>query len=128
MEKLVFTVHEFMTIMGCLDENLNGKTPLKDSVYNEWYQQWTTLDDRLEKLPMMERANMLFDGKLTINAISEPHLIELVSVVDAQVALHQKLIKDKDEDADPEDLKIWTTRLKELKELLGSDNWRDENN
>ena len=76
---------------------------------------------------MMERADMLFDGKLTINAISEPHLIELVSVVDAQVALHQKLIKDKDEDADPEDLKIWVTRLKELKELLGSDNWRDEN-
>ena len=112
MEKLIFTVHEFMAIMGYLDENLDGKEASKESVYNEWYQQWTTLDDRLEKLPMMERADMLFDGKLTINAISEPHLVEVIAVVDAQVAFHQKLIKDEDEDAEPEDLYIWVARLK----------------
>ena len=125
MEKLIFTVHEFMAIMGYLDEKLDGNIASKDSIYSEWHQQWVALDDRLEKLPMMERADMLFDGKLTINAISEPNLIELISVVDAQVTLHQKLIKDEDEDADPEDLETWVTRQKDLKDLLGSDNWRD---
>ena len=115
-----------MAIMGHMDENLDGKTSPKGSVYNEWFEQWKALDDRLEKLPMMERAGMLFDGKLTINAISEPHLKEIISVVEAQVALHQQLIEDEDEDADPEDLEIWRARRKELKELLGSDNWRDE--
>jgi len=125
VEKLIFTVHEFMTIMGYLDEKLEGNLALNESIYNEWHQQWVALDDRLEKLPMMERADMLFDGKLTINAISEPHLIELISVVDAQVSLHQKLIKDEDEDADPEELDTWVARQKTLNDLLGSDNWRD---
>lgn len=111
--------------MGCLDEKLNGNTAPKDSVYNEWHEQWVTLDKRLENLPMMERADMLFDGKLTINAISKLHLIELISIVDSQVSFHQKLIKDEDEDADPEDLATWVTRQKDLNELLGSDNWRD---
>tara|TARA_Y100000746_G_C15159889_1_gene308681 strand:+ start:152 stop:487 length:336 start_codon:yes stop_codon:yes gene_type:complete len=111
--------------MGYLDEKLDGNIASNDSLYNEWHQQWIALDDRLEKLPMMERADMLFDGKLTINAISESHLLELITVVDAQVSLHEKLIKDEDEDADPEDLEIWVARQKTLKELLGSDNWRD---
>ena len=115
-----------MAIMGSLDENLAGKNAPEGSVYNEWHAQWKALDERLEELPMMERADMLFDGKLTINAITEPHLKEVIGVVDAQVAMHQQLIEDENEDADPEDLEIWTTRLKELKELLGSDNWRDE--
>jgi hypothetical protein len=114
-----------MTIMGYLDERLGGNIAPKDSIYNEWQQQWVTLDDRLEKLPMMERADMLFDGKLTINAITKLHLIELISVVDAQVSFHQKLIKDEDEDADLEDLETWVTRQKDLNELLGSENWRD---
>ena len=68
MEKLEFTVHEFMAIMGSLDENLAGKNAPEGSVYNEWHAQWKALDERLEELPMMERADMLFDGKLTINA------------------------------------------------------------
>jgi len=51
---------------------------------------------------------------------------DIAGVVEAQAAMHQQLIDDEDEDADPEDLEIWTTRLKELKELLGSDNWHDE--
>ena len=70
---------------------------------------------------------MMFDGKLTINAITEPHLIEIINIVDAQVTMHQKLIEEKDEDADPDDLKIWDARLKELKELMSSDNWHDDN-
>ncbi|HIE20016.1 MAG TPA: hypothetical protein EYM29_11010 [Rhodospirillales bacterium] len=126
MEKLEFTVHEFMAIMGSLDENLAGKNAPEGSVYNEWHAQWKALDERLEELPMMERADMLFDGKLTINAITEPHLKEVISVVESQVAMHQQLIKDNDEDADPEDLEIWQNRLNDLSELLGSSNWRDE--
>ena len=126
MEKLEFTVHEFMAIMGSLDENQAGKNAPEGSVYNEWHAQWKALDERLEELPMMERANMLFDGKLTINAITEPHLKEVVSIVESQVAMHQQLIKDNDEDADPEDLEIWQNRLNDLSELLGSSNWRDE--
>ena len=126
MEKLEFTVHEFMAIMGSLDENLAGKNAPEGSVYNEWHAQWKALDERLEELPMMERADMLFDGKLTINAITEPHLKEVISVVETQVAMHQQLIKDNDEDADPEDLEIWQNRLNDLSELLGSSNWRDE--
>jgi len=126
LEKLEFTVHEFMAIMGSLDENLAGKNAPEGSVYNEWHAQWRALDERLEKLPMMERADMLFDGKLTINAITEPHLKEVISVVESQVAMHQQLIKDNDEDADPEDLEIWQNRLNDLSELLGSSNWRDE--
>lgn len=126
MDKLEFTVHEFMAIMGFLDEKLEGKNAPDGSVYNEWYQQWKALDERLEELPMMERADMLFDGKLTINAISEPHLKEVIAVVESQIAMHEQLIKDEDEDADPEDLEIWQNRLKDLSELLGSSNWRDE--
>ena len=126
MEKLEFTVHEFMAIMGSLDENLAGKNAPEGSVYNEWHAQWKALDERLEELPMMERADMLFDGKLTINAITEPHLKEVISVVESQVAMHQQLIKGNDEDADPEDLEIWQNRLNDLSELLGSSNWRDE--
>ena len=115
-----------MAIMGYIDESLGGRNAPAGSVYNEWHEQWKALDQRLEELPMMERADMLFDGKLTINAITEPHLKEVIGVVDAQVAMHQQLIEDEDEDADPEDLEIWQTRQKELKQLLGSDNWRDE--
>ena len=126
MDKLEFTVHEFMAIMGSLDENLAGKNAPEGSVYNEWYAQWKALDERLEELPMIERADMLFDGKLTINAITEPHLKEVIGVVESQVAMHTQLIKDDDEDADPEDLEIWQNRLKDLSELLGSSNWRDE--
>lgn len=117
-----------MTIMGYLDEQLDGKSAPIESIYNDWHQQWTALDDRLEKLPMMERADMLFDGKLTINAISEPHLMEVIGAVEAQVSIHQKLIKDEDEDADPEDLEIWTTRLTKLKELIKSEAWSNETN
>ena len=115
-----------MIIMGSLDENLAGKKAPDGSVYNEWHQQWKALDERLEELPMMERADTLFDGKLTINAITEPHLKEVIGVVKNQIAMHEQLIKDNDEDADPEALEVWQNRLKDLSELLGSNDWRDE--
>ena len=114
-----------MTIMGYLDEALAGKNAPDGSVYNEWFAQWKALDERLEELPMMERADMLFDGKLTINAITEPHLKEVIDIVKSQVTLHERLIKDDDEDADPDDLEIWQNRLRDLSELLGSSNWRE---
>ncbi len=114
MQRLELTVHEFMAIMGHLDEKLGGKPAEQGSLYNEWRNQWTVLDERLEKLAPMERADMLFDGKVTINAISEPQLEQLTDVVQNQVALHQQLIADDDEDADPEDLEIWQNRLSEL--------------
>lgn len=126
LQKLEFTVHEFMAIMGSLDEGFGGKKAPDDSVYTEWYQQWKTLDERLEKLPLMERADMLFDGKVAINAITEPHLKEVIGVVKSQIAMHEKLIVDGDEDADPEDLEVWQTRLGELTALLGSSDWRAE--
>ena len=124
MDKLIFTVHEFMAIMGQLDEILDGKMAPDGSVYHEWFEQWKALDARLEELPMMERADMLFDGKLTINAITEPHLKEVIGIVEAQVVLHEQLIKDEDEDADPEDLEIWQNRLKDLNSLLNAEDWR----
>lgn len=123
MDKLEFTVHEFMAIMGNLDENLAGKKSPEGSVYNEWYAQWKVLDERLEELDPMPRADMLFDGKVSINAIAEPQLQEVIGIVKNQIALHEKLIKDEDEDADPEDLEIWQAKLKDLTELLEGGDW-----
>lgn len=123
MRKLEFSVHEFMAIMDHLREGFaNGKPP-EDSVYNEWHGQWKALDERLEALPPMQRADMLFDGKVTINAISEPHLREVIGVVSDLIAMHKKLIAEGDEDADPEDLEVFEAKLAELKALLASDNW-----
>ncbi len=116
---------EFMAVMGSMDENLAGKKAPEGSVYNEWHEQWKVLDERLEELDPMPRADMLFDGKVTINAITEPQLKEVIVVVESQVAMHEKLIKDDDEDADPEDLEIWQARLKDLTGLLGSSDWRE---
>ena len=123
MDKLEFTVHEFMAIMGNLDENLGGKKASEGSVYNEWYAQWKVLDERLEELDPMPRADMLFDGKISINAIAEPQLQEVIGIVKSQIAMHEKLIADDDEDADPEDLEIWQAKLKDLTELLEGGDW-----
>ncbi len=123
MDKLEFTVHEFMAIMGNLDENLGGKKAPEGSVYNEWHEQWKALDERLEELDPMPRADMLFDGKVSINAITEPQLQEVIGVVKSQIALHEQLIKDDDEDADPEDLEIWQSKLGDLNELMKASDW-----
>ena len=123
LRKLEFSVHEFMAVMDHLEAGFAGAKAPKDSVYNEWRGQWKTLDERLEALAPMQRADMLFDGKVTINAIGEPHLREVIGVVEDLIAMQKKLIAEGDEDADPEDLQVFETRLKELQELLKSDNW-----
>ncbi len=123
MRKLEFSVHEFMAVMDHLDAGFDRGKPPKDSVYNEWHSQWKALDERLEALAPMQRADMLFDGKVAINVISEPHLREVIGVVSDLISMQKKLIAEGDEDADPDDLEVFETRLKELKELLKSDNW-----
>ena len=121
LHKIELSVHEFMTIMGSLDERLGGKHGHDDgALYDEWYEQWQVLDERLEKLPLMQRADMLFDGKVAINTITEPQLQELIVAVESQVLLHQKLIDDEDEDADADDLEIWQNRLNKLEEAAKS--------
>ena len=126
MQKIELTVNEFMAIMGALDEANDGKGPVGDGIYDEWFKQWKDLDARLEKLDMMARADMLFDGKLTINAISEEHFQELINAVRGQIAMHKQLIADNDEDADPEDLELWQSRLKDLDSLHVSASWADQ--
>jgi hypothetical protein len=116
MQKLELTVHEFMTVMGALDERQRqGKRVGADSILEAWRQQYEVLDERLESLDMMDRADMLFDGKVTINAITDGQMKELIQVVEEQVAFHKKLIAEDDLDADPEDLEMWQARLAELK-------------
>ena len=73
----------------------------------------------------MPRADMLFDGKVAINAITEAQLQEVIGVVESQITMHEKLIDDDDEDADPEDLEVWQARLKDLNELLNAADWRE---
>ena len=117
MRKLEFTVHEFMTIMGTLDEAYDGAKPPEDSVLVAWREQYDMLDKRLESLPMMERADMLFDGKMTINAISDGQLNEVLGVVRDHIKMHEKLIAENDLDADPEELETWQDKLGELEAI-----------
>ena len=125
MEKIELTVHEFMTIMGSLDEKKSELNTNDDSIYEAWFPQWKALDERLEKLDMMERADMLFDGKIAINAISESHFQQLLKAVTYQIQTHTELIEKKDEDADPEDCKMWEERLSQLNALNSSLDWTD---
>lgn len=124
MERLEFSVHEFMTIMGSLDLSRNNK-PVEGgpSVYDEWYDQWRQLDTRLESLAPLQRADMLFDAKVVINSITDAQLIEVITVVHEQISMHKELIKTKDEDADPEDLEGWGKRLADLEKLQDTNNY-----
>jgi len=121
MKKLEFSVHEFMTIMGTLDEEAGGRPAPEDSVLNAWREQYVTLDKRLESLDMMERADMLFDGKLTINAISDAQLNEVLGVVREHIQMHERLITEEDLDADPEELETWQDKLAELEAISSGD-------
>ena len=120
MSKLQFSVYEFMAIMGRIDEDLNGAKPVPDSVFLEWEDQWRQLEKRSDSLSPMERADLLFDGKVTINAITETHLREVIGVVQSQVSMQETLHEDDDPDADEEDLAMWRTRLRELSGMLAS--------
>lgn len=120
MSKLQLSVYEFMAIMGRMDEDLNGAKPSPESVFVEWQDQWKQLEDKSEALGPMERADLLFDGKVTINAISEEHLRELIDVVGGQVKMNQEMIDEDDPDADEEDLAMWRNRHRELNGMLAS--------
>ena len=120
MSKLQLSVYEFMAIMGRMDEDLKGAKPAPESVFVEWRDQWKQLEDKSEALGPMERADLLFDGKVTINAISEEHLREVIDVVAGQVDMNQTMIDEDDPDADEEDLAMWRNRLRELNGMLAS--------
>jgi len=120
MSKLQFSVYEFMAIMGRIDEDLKGAAADPNSVYTKWRGQWEQMEAKSETLGRMERADLLFDGKVTINAISEEHLREVIEVVDGQVEMNQKMIDQDDPDADPEDLAMWRNRNRELNGMLAS--------
>lgn len=115
---LVLSVHEFMTIMGTLDEAITAAgEESASSVYDAWYMQWREVDEKLESLSLMKRADMLFDGKITINNISDAHLNELMVVVENQIRANRELLDSNDEDADEEELEMWEKRLENILEL-----------
>ncbi|TCS61336.1 hypothetical protein [Varunaivibrio sulfuroxidans] len=115
---LVLSVHEFMTIMGTLDEAITAAGgESASSVYDAWYMQWREVDEKLESLSLMKRADMLFDGKITINNISDAHLNELMVVVENQIRANRELLDSNDEDADEEELEMWEKRLENILEL-----------
>lgn len=127
MQKIELSVHEFMAIMGQMDEARKGQGPgVAGTIYDEWHSQWTALDERLEKLGPMDRADMLFDGKISINAISEEQFKELIEAVEHQISYHRELIANEDEDADEEDLEIWLKLYKRLTGVHSSSDWKDQ--
>ena len=128
MDKIELTVHEFMTIMGTLDEKFGGRqSAAGDSIYAAWLEQWRVLDARLEKLGLMERADMLFDGKVAINALSEQHFRELIKTVEGRVTFNKQLLDEGDEDGDEEELEMWENRLGELQAMHDSADWLNQN-
>ncbi len=127
MNKIELTVHEFMTIMGTLDEKFGGRqSAAGDSIYAAWHEQWRTLEARLEKLGLMERADMLFDGKVSINALSENHFRELIETVEECATFNKQLLDDGDEDGDEEELEVWESRLGELMAMHVSAGWQNQ--
>lgn len=110
METVQFSVHEFMTIMGILNEQeRDGNGVAKDSVWHKWKDRYRTLDKELEKLDMMDRADMLFDGKVTFDDVSKEHVAEVLTVVDGHIKHEAQLIEDGDPDGDPDEVDIWKT-------------------
>lgn len=108
METLIFSVHEFMIIMGILRERHNdGQEIPADSVWHIWQERYKELDRDLEKLDMMQRADMLFDGKTTFQDVTKPMMLEVVSLIDIHLAFEQGLIEEGDLDGDPDEVEIW---------------------
>lgn len=110
METLKFSVHEFMIIMGILRErqNAGGEIP-SDSIWFTWQERYKELDRDLEKLDMMQRADMLFDGKVTFHDATVPMMQEVLSLIDTHLAFEQSLIEEGDLDGDPDEVEIWRT-------------------
>ena len=108
MDTVQFSVHEFMIIMGNLSEKLaeGGEVPA-DSIWHLWQDRYQELDRDLEKLDMMQRADMLFDGKVTFKDVPRERIEEVAAIVDAHWAHEQKLVDTNDIDADPDEVEIW---------------------
>jgi len=110
METLIFSVHEFMIMMGILREQKNeGKDIPKESIWTIWQPRYQELDRDLEKLDMMRRADMLFDGKVTFHDVSNDMIREVMGLVDIHLAFEQNLIEEGDLDGDPDEVEIWRT-------------------
>lgn len=123
MDTVQFTVHEFMIIMGMLNERVrDGDGVAKDSVWHAWKDRYKKLDVELEKLDMMDRADRLFDGRVTIDDVTKPQLQEVIALVDEHAGHEQRLIDENDLDADPDELEIWKTLHARLETTL---NWED---
>jgi len=118
MRKIVLSVHEFMTIMGGLDEEIKNGGTEGGAVYEAWHPQYLALEEKVSKLQPMEYADLLFDGKVTINAISDEQLADVIGFVDRLIEMHQGLIDEEDMDADPEEMESWKGRRKELADLM----------
>ena len=123
MDTIQFSVHEFVTVMGFLNERVRDGDGVPDSsVWFAWKDRYKTLDRDLEKLDMMDRADMLFDGKVTFNDVTKEQLAEVIAIVGSHAKHEQQLIDENDLDADPEELEIWTTLHARLETSL---NWVD---
>ncbi len=119
MDTLKFSVHEFVTIMGILSERMReGDSVPATSVYHAWKSRYDELDRDLEKLDMMARADMLFDGKVLREDVSREHIEEVMEIVVIHRAHEQKLIDDGDIDADQDELDIWNTVYARLETSL----------
>lgn len=119
METVQFSVHEFMTVMGILNEKVrDGDGVAKDSVWHKWKDRYKTLDKELERLDMMDRADMLFDGKVTFDDVSKEHVAEVLTIVDGHIKYETQLIEDGDPDADPDEVDIWKTLHARLETTL----------
>jgi len=110
MDTIQFTVHEFVTLMGILNERVRdgGGVPAT-SVWHKWKKRYQDLDKELEKLDMMDRADMLFDGKVKFEDVPKDDIQEVLGLVEDHIAHEQNLIDEKDPDADPEEVEIWQT-------------------
>ena len=119
METISFTVHEFMILMGILNGRVRDGSGVPDSsVWNLWKDRYKQLDKELEKLDMMDRADMLFDGKIKFADVPKTDIQEIMTLVEAHAAHEQSLIDDKDPDADPDELEIWQTLYARLETSL----------
>ncbi|MCK5777758.1 MAG: hypothetical protein KAH11_03135 [Rhodospirillales bacterium] len=110
MDTIQFSVHEFMTLMGILNEQeRDGDGVPKTSVWHKWKKRYQDLDKDLEKLDMMDRADMLFDGKVKFEDVPREDIQEVLGLVQDHIKHEQSLIEEHHPDADPDEVEIWQT-------------------
>jgi len=122
MDTIQFTVHEFVTLMGILNERVRDGDGVPDtSVWHKWKKRYQDLDKELEKLDMMDRADMLFDGKVKLEDVPKDDIQEVLVLVSEHIAHEQGLIENNDPDADPDEVEIWQTLHARLETSLDWD-------